>query len=73
MCAPPSTDLDVLPEFRAILRTGVVPHTKDLFPCGSVDDLRTALIERKPAVLHYGGHGNARLGECDTVATARMA
>ncbi len=62
MCAPPSTDLDVLPELRAILRTGAVPETRDLYPCGSVEDLRTALVERRPSVLHYGGHGNAQLG-----------
>lgn len=62
MCAPPSTDLDVLPELRAIIRTGCVPETRDLYPCGSVEDLRTSLIERRPSVLHYGGHGNAQLG-----------
>ncbi len=62
MCAPSSTDLDVLPELRAIVRSGIVPESQDLFPCGSVADLQTSLSERRPKILHYGGHGNAMLG-----------
>ena len=66
-CPVDEAQLDVDEEYRAIEEERVRSRQRDLFdlrtaPAARVEDIRRRLAQHRPAVVHFGGHGQRGRG-----------